>query len=408
MKSPFFIILIIILSFVLVIWSCHPQDDIIQNNYLQAHVSSNDNNLIKNGSFELWDSLGLPIGWEVLDRYNYTKMAMRYTKAESGIFSVEMIRECEGIHALQQIAVVEPNSFYFASVRVSGKIFDYSYGGLTIAAEDDSILGKHLVTDSTFVGFENILSVKFYTGKETRVKLILGFLDGMNADIFFDNCTLFKTEPQSTFSTCDQMLLSDCGISNFTSSNFDFNVQKIVARLDNLLIDGYKKFLRTGDSTYLSRSETARQKTISKYEACYSGSYFIESLHQPVTEIWRAYCQRSSLVASDVLSKINIATREIYFVDGDTGYHQFIEYWNPYKQAWILIDPFFGVVYKINGELTGMEELKKEIEQGVSLKEFIFRIPIDPFYYSYNDLVLGWDGRVDSQIYGDVKATLPF
>ncbi len=364
-------------------------------------------NLLLNGSFEEWDEQGMPKFWQVADEYGYVHLASRSDLGAEGEHSLQLARECGGRHYVYQFADLEPGAYYEARVNLSGSIADYSYGGLVLEAPDSSVFGVHQVTYNTFPDFESILSVKFFSGKHSSVKVMLGFLNGMNAEVLFDNITLTRTSPLASFDPCVQMLARSLGVTDFSEQTFDKNVQQIIARLDYLLIDGYKRFLKTNDSSYLVQSKKIRQEAIARFDPCFGKTYFLESLRQPVTDVWIAYCQRSSLVASEILGEFNISTHEIYFVDDSTGYHQFIEYWNPYKQSWVIIDPFYGVAYLVNQKLVGKDELEQVVRRTGLMQGYVLHVPIDPFYYSFRDLASGWKGSVESQIYGDDRKTLP-
>lgn len=398
------------LSFLLpiLLLSCQLQDEAITKQPVAGTITSaGEQNILINGDFESWQDNNRPFGWLVLDEYGDPDLVNISDESYSGSHSLRLTRNCAGEHFVYQDVPVQPKTYYEAAVFVAGKINDYTYGGLQITSPINSSLGSHLQTYIEFDGYDTKLSVKFFSDDYTRIRLILGFSDGMNANMLFDNCTLIKTASTPSYSQDAQWFANQMGLDAFNEENFDNNVQHLIGKLDYLLIDGYKKFLETSDSSWLEKASHIRANAIARMESRFDNTYLMESLRQPVTDIWIAYCQRSSLVASEALQILNISSREVYFVQNGTGVHQFIEYWNPYRKDWVLIDPFYGIVYQINGDLVGQDLLKSTVEKTGLLRSYVHHVAIDPFYYTFQDLATGWAGTVESQFYGDARKSLP-
>ena len=46
-------------------------------------------------------------------------------------------------------------------------------------------------------------------------------------------------------------------------------------------------------------------------------------------------------------NEFNIPTRAVHLQDDSkTGFHQFLEYWNPFLEKWVVIDPYFSFRYR--------------------------------------------------------------
>lgn len=94
-----------------------------------------------------------------------------------------------------------------------------------------------------------------------------------------------------------------------------------------------------------------------------------------------AYCQSSSLLLTLMLSSISVYSRHWHASYQDNrGYHQFIEYYNPQRHKWIIVDPFYGVQYEKNGELLSTGEVGKLILEGADAKGLIKVLGIKSYY----------------------------
>ena len=77
--------------------------------------------------------------------------------------------------------------------------------------------------------------------------------------------------------------------------------------------------------------------------------------------------------------------------ENGTGFHQFLDYWDPYKRHWVIIDPFYGIQYRDKDlNLMGSEQAL-EIKSTIGLTELhVEKVEINRFYYYLEHLEMGW------------------
>ena len=76
---------------------------------------------------------------------------------------------------------------------------------------------------------------------------------------------LIKTASTPSYSQDVQWFANQMGLDAFNEENFDNNVQHLIGKLDYLLIDGYKKFLKTSDSSWLEKVSHIRANAIARW-----------------------------------------------------------------------------------------------------------------------------------------------
>lgn len=68
--------------------------------------------------------------------------------------------------------------------------------------------------------------------------------------------------------------------------------------------------------------------------------------------------------------------------------HQAFEYWHPYAQKWIIVDPYYGVCFvNSSGEFLGFDGLIDLIMNESFSVDLITHVEVNPFYYSEEELL---------------------
>ncbi|MDH5400618.1 MAG: hypothetical protein OEX02_20865, partial [Cyclobacteriaceae bacterium] len=104
------------------------------------------------------------------------------------------------------------------------------------------------------------------------------------------------------------------------------------------------------------------------------------------------YCQRVSLSLGEVLRSMGVKSRQLHWQKDGVGFHQFIEYYNPYSDQWIIIDPYYGVKYKDKaGHFLGFEGIDQLKRAGTFDLSRIHKIEVNRFYFSEEEIINGWN-----------------
>ncbi len=315
-------------------------------------------NLVQNGNFEAWDTPFQPSGWKFVNPL--ATYAFRQSDSSfEGDWALHVRANTQGAYYLHQSIVVEPRTYYLASVMVSGDIHDWHYGGFTIATPSGSrVLAKHKTAMKSFPNYSGELMAKFYSHELDTVQVSLGFDSGINASVRFDHFRIRKVDEVS-LERESQDLLDALGLEDFDSVNYHNNVLSVCATVNQ----------------QLKMPKAVRIKFGNRIEPLLTdSSWFNRFFSEPSQS---AYCQQASLSVSDLLLQFRIPTQHIHFVDDGVGFHQFIEYWNPYMQRWIIVDPYYGIGYHKNHQLIGYEELIEIKKKGVSEAVWSCSISID-------------------------------
>lgn len=345
-------------------------------------------NLIKNHDFSAPDPLThLPTCWKMREVYGYREM---FTISSQGI---RMERNAEGEHFLYQGFKVKPHTFYRASASIDYKINDHLPGGIYVA--DPSMkqtLG--MVERKNTTGKEEVAFV-FDSENNDSLNLMIGFLRGMNATMIFRDVVVQETgkENMNFISVNGSVFAKELDLS-FSQSGYDTSIERLCLYTNQILLSKYKSL------SYLPEADS-----LSKVMNPDAYPYLYEYLKQRGQKaFYSSYCQVSSLSLANILEKdFNIPVRQIHMQKAGIGIHQFIEYWNPYKKKWIVIDPSYGVKYK--KPQLGYMSIKEIVMNRDSVNSYIELLDLFP-YYNYKDTDPGrnlyhiWSS-VDSVIVSD-------
>jgi len=324
-------------------------------------------NQVLNGDFEYWSNDSEPLGWEVEAPF-FTSKLEKNDSSISGDYSLKMhftkIRS-EPILVHQTIPV-DPNTFYTAKVKVNYKNDSWYFGGLTIKGkENNHVLGHHHFTHGTSEKWHKELSVKFNSGDHTEINYILGFEECAKANIYFDDARLLQsaiTEERYEAEIAG-ILKEKLNLDDFDSANYHQNIVKIGEYVNSNLCyplhQVYQfKGAREEKEKFLIQKQDERAEMHKFISTHLPGSWFGGYLKLPILETGKAYCQKSSLSTTDILSALNIPTRQLHMHENNAGFHQFFEYWHPFQEKWIAFDPYYGISYRNEeGRLLGYNEL---------------------------------------------------
>jgi hypothetical protein len=273
---------------------------------------------------------------------------------------------------------LQPNRFYMASVSMTYDIRDYFPGGLYI--QDSQLVHVFAKEERVFKSGQETLKVVFNTGDQQNVVIALGFPNGMNASVQFDDAAIVDYEftAQPVNSTFSSYLVDRLGLA-FDQENFDQSISKVANFVNATLLCEYVY--------HGGNCEDQANVILSLISNRPEYVYYPKNLQEPMT-IWEAYCQRSSLSLTEILlNEFRIPSHQVYMVFGGIGKHEFVEYWNPWVKQWIAIDPFFSVRYIGPRGLLGVNGISRATvaSQIAAFGEF-------PFCVCYNDLVSLWSG----------------
>ncbi len=291
-----------------------------------------DRNLLLNADFSVWNSdTALPKNWKMRQIYQNPNV---FTHSASGL---SMKSNSEGEHILFQTISVQPNTFYKVSTTIKYDINNYIAGGVYVFnTSTRMLLGKYEKANSKG---EALFEFLFNSGSADNVSVEIGFLEGMSGS--FD-CGPVRVVQQSY-----EPYISNTGFSDylnqkiplsFSASRLDTSVSLLCNYINGVLqsvINGYNSFageLPQLETLLMNRNE---YKYLPYYLSVPDSAFV-------------AYCQRSSLSLQEILTnEFNIPTRAVHVQDEThNGFHQFLEYWNPFRKKWIAIDPYFSHRYR--------------------------------------------------------------
>jgi hypothetical protein len=252
-----------------------------------------------------------------------------------------------GTYNIYQKVYLPAKKFYEVSVKVDYTINNYAPAGIYVM--DSAMV-------NTLGEFEKVYSsgtgetwqFVFYCKKPANVNLVIGFLTGINGKATFTDVTLaeYDYKPKISQSGFAAYLGKKFPLV-FNNLEYDSTIDKIADYMNSVLLCRYEYYSDTTELPILDSligSDTAY-------------AYFNGYRHS-LDSITDSYCQKSSLSLGEILAnEFNIPVRQIYMVIGGVGLHQFQEYWNPFADKWIIIDPCFNVRYVKNGVLLGDEEI---------------------------------------------------
>jgi hypothetical protein len=277
-------------------------------------------------------------------------------------------------YAHQQV-VLPARQFFKVSVTVNYTINDYSPAGIYIM--DTAMV-------NTIGEFEKVYSsgsgetweFVFYSKTAGPVSLVIGFLNGMNGKAAFTKATIttFRYQPRISAAGLSNYLSRKLDL-DFTARQYDTSICKISDYVNSVLLCRYEYYADTVEQPILNNLIGA--------DTAYA--YFNDYRNTP-DSITDSYCQKSSLSLGEILTNaFNIPVRQIYMVIGGVGLHQFQEYWNPFAEKWIIIDPCFSTRYIKDGVLLGDQDIDSQTAPG-----FITRFGQYYYYQTLDPLVQLW------------------
>lgn len=304
-------------------------------------------NLLLNADFSVWDNAyTLPKNWQMRQIYQNTDV---FTHSASRL---SLKSNSQGEHILFQTINVQPNTFYKASTVIKYDINNYNAGGVYVFnTATRMLLGKYEKADSKG---EALFEFLFNSGRANNVSIEIGFPDGMSGSFDCGPVQVVQQnyEPHITKTGFSDYLNQKAALS-FSADQLDSSISLLCDYINGVLqsvIKGYDLF--AGELPEL------QTLLINRNEYVYLPYYLSVPDSASV-----AYCQRSSLSLQEILTnEFNIPTRAIHLQDGaQTGFHQFLEYWNPFQGKWIVIDPYFSFRYRNeDGIFLSGEELLNE------------------------------------------------
>lgn len=216
----------------------------------------------------------------------------------------------------------------------------------------------------------------FYSRDGEPVKLVMGFLNGINGEVTFRNVsvtpydyqTVFRPDSLTARMTARFPLL-------FDSTNYDTTITRI---------GDYVNWVLLSDSSYCDdEQEVVGLQNMLRSDSSYP---YLTALLNDVPNIVHSYCQKSSLCLGEILTKeFHIPVRQIFMSRNGVGQHQFLEYWNPFAGRWIVIDLYFNARYIKDGVLLSGAALTADTAPG-----YIRRFGKYYFYPNTDELVHDW------------------
>lgn len=244
---------------------------------------------------------------------------------------------------------------------------------------------------------------KFRSRDET-VEIRLGFNNRGLASALVQNITIHETTdvPDVFNHSYANTLYKSLGLTEFDSLNYHKNVLLLAEYINSMLITPlvtYYNYVGTNKEKQdiLAREDSLKMINAIIVNAALTKGYFTEFIKLPVTEMSKSYCVKTSLSSYDVLGIFNIPTRQIHFVNPttDIAFHQFFEYWHPYLQKWIIVDPYYGICYADPaGNLLGFNEIKEYASKAMIDQTFLKHENLQPFYFNLQELSLGWNDKI--------------
>jgi hypothetical protein len=255
-------------------------------------------------------------------------------------------------YLLFQTITVEPNTFYKVSAAIKYEINNSSAGGLYIFdTTTRTLLGKYEKSSSNGEGLFEFL---FNSRSANTVSLEIGFPDGMSGSFDCGPVQVVQQnyEPHISKTDFSDYINQKMGLF-FSADQLDNSISLLCDYLNGAL----QSVIRNYDSLTGEISEL-QTLLINRDEYIYLPYYLSVPDSASV-----AYCQRASLSLQEILTnEFNIPTKAVHLQDDtQTGFHQFLQYWNPFQEKWIAIDPYFSFRYQHkDGSFFSAEELQNE------------------------------------------------
>ncbi|HRP55407.1 hypothetical protein [Agriterribacter sp.] len=304
-------------------------------------------NLLLNADFAVWDdAYTLPKNWQMRQIYNNTDV---FTHSAGGL---SMKSNSEGEHILFQTINVHPDTFYKVSTTIKYDINNYIAGGVyAFNTHTRMLLGKYEKANSKG---EALFEFLFNSGSANNVSIEIGFPEGMSGS--------FDCGPLQVVQQSYEPHISDTGFLGYLNQKIplSFSAGQLDSSISLLCdyINGVLQSVIRGYDLFAGELPQLQTFLMSRNEYVYLPYYLSVPDSASV-----AYCQRSSLSLQEILTnEFHIPTRAVHMQDDTrTGFHQFLEYWNPFRKKWVAIDPYFSHRYRNeDGGFLSAEELQNE------------------------------------------------
>jgi hypothetical protein len=343
-----------------------------------ATASATDNLLVDGG-------LGTLQSWRATATYKGV--------IHSNIAGATFSHNAPGQYFIYQRVNLPGKKFYKVAVTVDYTLNDYSAAGIYVMDSGmEQTLGQFEKVYSSGTG--ETWEFVFYSKKAGPVNVVIGFLNGINGTATFKDASLtgYDYHPRISNSGLSAYLGSKFPLL-FTVGKYDTTISRISDYVNSVLLCQYAYYDDTTELPILDQligTDTAY-------------SYFNAYRHS-LDSITDSYCQKSSLSLGEILTnEFNIPVRQIYMVIGGVGLHQFQEYWNPFANKWIIIDPCFNTRYEKDGVLLGDEDIDQSTAPG-----YMVRFGQYYYYQTTDELIALWQQLDTLDVKDYYTITFPF
>lgn len=297
-------------------------------------------NYVANPQFVKQSSTGLPYSWKASFN-SYNPGSLDISEGE-----IILIGNSQHSFYLYQPVQLEANRYYKISIDCNYSIHDFSPAGLYVFDSAlTTVLGKSEKYDTK--GSDKLEFV-ISTQKDSLINLVIGCINSINGRIVFKHPVIEEYEFRARIqnSAFSNFLVPELKLA-FTPHRFDESIQALANLVNEVLLSDLQGRVMIFSDQFHSLS---------------SNDYpYLTTYLNNLDSITTAYCQKSSLSLGEILyNEFNIPVRQIHMQAGGIGFHQFLEYWNPYKNKWIVIDPYFGIVYEKGQSLLSKAEISRE------------------------------------------------
>ena len=175
-----------------------------------------------------------------------------------------------------------------------------------------------------FLASCKILKTDFNTRSFKKVAVFLGFEEGINANVSFDSVMVYKGRNKFDYKPAidqKEIFSIQTKVKKLTQDNFDEQMRNLMGFVNSKLL--------TRDRSRLDYFHSMKEIL---------PTYFKMYLSSPLGEEGSSYCQRSSLSLSEIMGIFGVKSKQWHCTGKNGGFHQFIEYYNPYSKKWIVID----------------------------------------------------------------------
>ncbi len=313
-------------------------------------------------------------------------------------------------NTLWQQVSVQPGKSYLFSVLVNHYKGSTSDFGIRVSSESKEV-GYHILQEAEYNN-PVLLSAKFQPNTDL-VKVAIGF-DMYSGTAELSSISLVELdEINSYLSPFANYLATELKLPAFDSVNYHSNVLALAKYVNHNLITSLNQYFNhpgteTEKQNFLIQEEKKRASFSDQLDTFIPNSRFASYAKVPIEESHQAYCQSASLSTHDVLHEFNIPANQVHMVEDGQGFHQFFEYWHPYLEKWIIVDPFYGVTYQDqHGTLMGYAEFVEHItNQSISPQSLVHE-DVEKFYFNLQELSKGWEATILNQAYHDLRMTFP-